>query len=139
MSDLIERIDRALAASYGTPEQREEKLLALLRDCRAELAGREGMIKPSWDDAPSWAQWLAQDECGVWFWYELKPHTHPQRKWVGPSLSVRTHSQGVRNRAAGAGSGKPNPNWKGTLEKRPPAPEGQDVEDSHAASQEGGE
>ena len=32
---------------------------------RAELINR-----PSWDDAPEWAEWLAQDESGEWFWFE---------------------------------------------------------------------
>jgi len=31
------------------------------------------MSKPSWDDAPSWANYLAQNEDGQWFWYEKKP------------------------------------------------------------------
>ncbi len=30
-------------------------------------------MKPSWDDAPEWAQWLAMDEDGRWWWYEEKP------------------------------------------------------------------
>ena len=30
-------------------------------------------MKPSWDDAPEWAQWLAKDDDGKWFWYENKP------------------------------------------------------------------
>ncbi len=30
-------------------------------------------MKPSWDDAPSWAQWLAVDEDGAWYWYEDEP------------------------------------------------------------------
>ena len=28
--------------------------------------------KPSWDDAPDWANWLTYDESG-WFWWEVKP------------------------------------------------------------------
>lgn len=31
------------------------------------------MSKPDWKDAPEWANWLAQDKCGEWFWYEYKP------------------------------------------------------------------
>lgn len=31
-------------------------------------------MKPSWDDAPEWAQWLAMDDDGVWFWYEDRPY-----------------------------------------------------------------
>ena len=30
-------------------------------------------MKPSWYDAPEWANWLAMDENGEWHWFELKP------------------------------------------------------------------
>lgn len=30
-------------------------------------------MKPNWKDAPGWAQWLAQDADGVWYWYESQP------------------------------------------------------------------
>lgn len=30
-------------------------------------------MKPSWDDAPEWAQWLAMDGDGRWVWYETEP------------------------------------------------------------------
>lgn len=26
---------------------------------------------PSWDDAPEWAEYLAQDESGAWYWYQF--------------------------------------------------------------------
>ena len=29
--------------------------------------------KPSWDDAPEWANWLAMDETGEWVFFENKP------------------------------------------------------------------
>lgn len=29
--------------------------------------------KPSWQDAPKWARWLAQDCHLHWWWYEYKP------------------------------------------------------------------
>lgn len=31
------------------------------------------MTKPDWKDAPEWAQWLAQDGNGDWYWYESAP------------------------------------------------------------------
>jgi hypothetical protein len=31
------------------------------------------MNKPSWDDAPDWARWLARDASGDWYWYEFEP------------------------------------------------------------------
>lgn len=30
-------------------------------------------MKPSWDDAPEWANWLAMDGDGRWVWYDNKP------------------------------------------------------------------
>lgn len=30
-------------------------------------------MKPSWDDAPWWANWLAMDGDGFWNWYETEP------------------------------------------------------------------
>lgn len=32
-------------------------------------------MKPDWKDAPEWANWLAQDGNGAWWWYEDKPLT----------------------------------------------------------------
>ena len=29
-------------------------------------------MKPSWDDAPEWAEWLAMDHAG-WAWFEFRP------------------------------------------------------------------
>lgn len=31
------------------------------------------MNKPDWKDAPEWAQWLARDADGEWYWYEKQP------------------------------------------------------------------
>lgn len=30
-------------------------------------------MKPSWKDAPKWANYLAMDDDGRWYWYETKP------------------------------------------------------------------
>lgn len=30
-------------------------------------------MKPDWKDAPDWANWLAMDADGEWWWYERKP------------------------------------------------------------------
>lgn len=30
-------------------------------------------MKPSWNDAPEWAQYLAADKDGAWYWYESEP------------------------------------------------------------------
>lgn len=31
------------------------------------------MNKPNWEDAPLWANWLALDSNGAWWWYQDKP------------------------------------------------------------------
>lgn len=35
-------------------------------------------MKPDWKDAPSWANWLARDKDGNWFWYESTPEVIAQ-------------------------------------------------------------
>ena len=30
-------------------------------------------MKPDWKDAPEWANYLAMDSDGGWFWYEHEP------------------------------------------------------------------
>ena len=39
---------------------------------RAELA----RIKPSWDDAPEWANHLAPTDDITWWWHENSPYNH---------------------------------------------------------------
>lgn len=31
-------------------------------------------MKPAWQNAPPWAQWLARDHHNRWFWFEDEPH-----------------------------------------------------------------
>ena len=45
--------------------------------------------KPSWEDAPEWAQWLAMDDDGEWYWYEEKPK---RNKFGWMSLTKRVLS-----------------------------------------------
>ena len=44
-------------------------------------------MKPSWDDAPEWAQWLAMDKNGQWFWYEFKP-VCKREYWLGGEMEA---------------------------------------------------
>jgi hypothetical protein len=30
-------------------------------------------VKPDWKDAPEWANYLAMDEDGEWYWHEYEP------------------------------------------------------------------
>jgi len=64
-------------------------------------------MKPSWDDAPEWANWLAQDEDGSWWWYEDKPKLNLDIWW------------GCDRMMPVFGKKEFTPNWRETLEQRP--------------------
>lgn len=66
------------------------------------------MNKPDWKDAPEWANWLAQDGVGYWYWYEQEPVTVDNQLWISPSGWVYFVSEG-----------EPNRKWYETLEQRP--------------------
>ena len=38
--------------------------------------------RPSWDTAPQWANWLAQDSCGRWYWYSIEPMYTKRGEWI---------------------------------------------------------
>ena len=61
--------------------------------------------KPNWKSAPKWAQYVAQDANGVWFWHE----TQPQAKISGWIQQIGAYCT----------CEEPNPNWKETLEAKP--------------------
>jgi|SRR5690554_1230230 len=65
--------------------------------------------KPSWDDAPGYAEWLAQDVCGTWFWYLNKPNAG-HFLWTGHVCDVDKCTRG----AFPAGHV-----WRTSLEQRP--------------------
>ena len=67
---------------------------------RAELQN-----KPSWDDAPEWGEWLAQDEDGEWKWLAGLPG-----KYVDGWTAVK-----IKGCCKGSALG----DWRDTLEKRP--------------------
>lgn len=62
------------------------------------------IAKPSWDDAPEWANYLARDKNGQWFWYENKPIalTGYWNNQTGKTMAINEVND-----------------WKETLEKRP--------------------
>jgi len=41
-----------------------------------------GQGKPSWDDAPYWANYLAMDEDGSWYWYSIEPVPNDLGQWM---------------------------------------------------------
>ena len=67
---------------------------------RAELQN-----KPSWSDAPEWAEWLAQDEDGEWKWIAGLPGKYVDC-WT--AVKIKGHCKGLAL-----------DDWRDTLEKRP--------------------
>ena len=65
------------------------------------------MSKPSWDEAPEWAQFLAMDRDWEWYWYENEPDSLEFNACWG-SLNGRTQF-----------AGRTNPLWRESKEKRP--------------------
>lgn len=61
------------------------------------------MSKPSWKDSPEWAQYLAMDSSGAWFWYENKPMCGCD-SWVSKGR-LEYHGYSV--------------DWEDSLEQRP--------------------
>lgn len=74
--------------------------------------------KPTWAEAPHWANWLAQDYVGAWFWYSHPPVPDEEyRAWAAsdPETLVLLH-----RRPADAVHQEPNDDWANTLEQVPP-------------------
>ena len=66
---------------------------------------------PSWDDAPDWARWLAQDSNGVWWFYELEPRANEDCDcW-----DVGDDDSSASSRSKGTVLG----DWRDTLQARP--------------------
>lgn len=66
-------------------------------------------MKPDWKDAPEWAQWLACDECGDWYWYETKPEIEKGcNYWLQPFTLKKECAWSATNW-----------NWAESLEPRP--------------------
>lgn len=72
------------------------------------------MSKPEWKDAPDWANWMAQDMDGEWWWYEMKPKLR-----LGFKAWVETSGHGKIDPASERGTSGEVQNWKDTLEPRP--------------------
>lgn len=41
-------------------------------------------MKPDWKDAPEWAEYVAMDSDGHWWWYQLEPK-YVCGEWTEPS------------------------------------------------------
>lgn len=62
-------------------------------------------MKPSWADAPEWANWLAMDEDGEWYWFENEPYRSDNAWCTGGKWQLACY--GV--------------DWMESLERRPEA------------------
>jgi hypothetical protein len=65
--------------------------------------------KPSWNEAPEWAEWLAQDYDGEWFWFIDRPVIY---KFTFQPVKA---PQGIQLASKGEVLG----DWRDTLERRP--------------------
>ena len=63
-------------------------------------------MKPSWSDAPEWANWLAMDENNKWFWFKGEPVI--MMKWGYWNTDEEFEYAGIND------SG-----WQDSLEQRP--------------------
>ena len=61
-------------------------------------------MKPNWNSAPSWADYLVQDGLGRWHWCQLRPVATPEGWYFGGAHIVAC---------------VPNSEWRETMEDRP--------------------
>jgi hypothetical protein len=73
-------------------------------------------MKPNWENAPEWAQWLAQDADGQWCWFRHKPLKESEPAMWNNNLSLSVKGQPQWQRASKQSS---SVNWRRTLEERP--------------------
>ena len=85
--------------------------------------------KPSWDDAPEWAEYMAQSPNGHWEFFAVKPRAEG---WWRHPIGERSSANNASIRGAILGD------WRDTLEKRPEQAEFEpfvSVEDAATAKQ----
>ena len=111
-----ERTPKAVIKDYYSSQAIQmtyQKMYNELHDCFVDLQKELEQLKsqavPNWDSAPEWANWLAQDECGTWSWFDTKPN------WIGDRWNTF-----MRKSKFASGS----INWQQTLQERPkPTPQ----------------
>lgn len=81
---------------------------------KAEYLASEAELqnKPSWSDAPEWANWLCQRDDGMWFWCIEEPRVS-EDGWETSHEARAAHPSGdqVPENVLG--------DWRDTLERRP--------------------
>lgn len=78
-------------------------------ECASEQCVPNNSI-PSWDDAPNWANWLAQDKSGKWYWFSVRPYARSD-SWDYRETEARYK--------LAASSGIENEEWLSALFARP--------------------
>ena len=86
----------------------------------------------SWDEAPDWARWKAQSADGTWEWFSTKPKGYNFGLYV--SGTFMASGKGKKEVIGLDGkthyTTRPNPEWRGTVSKRPPNPtKGEQLDD----------
>lgn len=66
------------------------------------------MNKPSWDDAPEWANFLVQDEDLTWWWFSEEPYSDDGEWRATEGMATRAHAY--------------NDEWRTQIEHRPCKP-----------------
>ena len=64
-------------------------------------------MKPNWKDAPEWANWLAMEGDGGWYWFEDEPKIGHDYTWI---------PVGGKSRIQYSGHETP---WSDNIEQRP--------------------
>lgn len=57
----------------------------------------KNLYKPSWEDAPKWANWLAMDKDGSWFWYEYPPEKGEETFLAARARAINAILKGWEN------------------------------------------
>lgn len=103
-AELQREVQRGLSHLDASDHAALEKVFS---DGVSDDGGCNEIGKPSWDCAPEWARWLAQDADGAWRWLGGNSPSPGVCLW----LCKEPHIIGAL--------GEPNANWRDTLEPRP--------------------
>ena len=105
MSDILHRKIRELQqiVKDTAPADCVETTIAFNGD-RYRLSYDMGSLQepdnedfPSWGDAPDWANWMAMDDDGEWYWYEKRP-AKEKNSQHGVLLKKPLHGLSVQHR-----------------------------------------
>lgn len=111
MQRLIDQVIDATGGKWPSNDFRcrAQKTLITRDEFEARKAERQG--KPDWGKSSDWAQWLAQDSFGKWWWYP--------NYMSAPTLASQCFINGSIDPVIFAGAGEVIGDWRDTLEQRP--------------------